>query len=129
MRQEDTRCRQPARAKTSPLERKTHKNSSLLIESSNDEFQDLRPLTKASPRPSQPFSLMSFLSSNFNSNNFDPSSFFCNFNPNSFFCNFNPSSFFCHFDPTISSATSTQQFLLQLRPQQLSNASTCPTIF
>ena len=46
MRQEDTKYRLLARTKISPLEMKTDKNTSIFLESSNDEFQDLRPLTK-----------------------------------------------------------------------------------
>jgi len=49
-RQEDIKCRFLSRSKTSPLERKTHKNSSLLIESSNDKFQDIWTKTKPPPR-------------------------------------------------------------------------------
>lgn len=50
MRQEDTKCRLQVGAKTSPLEKKTYKNFSFLIECSDDEFQDLWPLSKTPRR-------------------------------------------------------------------------------
>jgi len=52
MRKEDTKRRLQTRAKTSPIERKTHKNYSLLIELLDDELQDLGPLTTIPPMQS-----------------------------------------------------------------------------
>lgn len=128
MKQDDTRCRKSIRVKTSPPDKKTCKNYSLLIESSNDKFLDLIPFTETPPRPSQPFSLMNYFSSSFNSNNFfsniDPNSFFYNFDPavssttltQQFLLQFWPRSFFCNLYPAVSSTISTQMFLLQLWP-------------
>ena len=63
MRQEDTKCRLLARANNSPLETKRHNNSSLIIEPSNDKFQDLTHNTKTPPSSSQSLIRLTFSSS------------------------------------------------------------------